>query len=59
MAVDVFRGVNAGRLAVYAIFIARCRLGGVEASLELSDGSVQVRRYATNLNEVLAFRLCD
>ena len=42
MAVDVFRRVNAGRFAVYAIFIARCRLGGVEAGLEWSDGSTRV-----------------
>ena len=59
MAVDVFGRVNAGRFAVYAVFIARCRLGGVEAGLEWSDGSVQVWKYATNLNKVLAFRLCD
>ena len=59
MAVDILGGVDAGRFAVYAVFIARCRLGGVEAGLEWSDGSVWVWEYATNLDEVLAFRLCD
>ena len=42
MAVDVFRRVNAGRFAVYAVFIARCRLGSIEAGLNWSDESFKV-----------------